>query len=173
MPEVAGKTGFLDGQQTHDALPEDLKERIDGLHVIQSWRHAQATIARNKDYRVEGDKVLADDRFPDMAYRLVHRHPHTGRQVLNIPPLWASGIVELPGEEGRALLDRLIAHIRQPQFAYWHGYRRHDVVAWDNWRFLHAAGGTPGRYRRTLWSVVIRGGPTFGRTLEQGEAMTG
>jgi taurine dioxygenase len=171
VPEVGGKTGFLDGQRTYEALPHALKERIDGLHVIQSWRHAQATIARNKAYRIEGEKVLADDRFPDIAHRLVHEHPRTGRKVLFVPPLWSSGILELPGEEGRALLDELIAHIRKPEFAYWHSYRPGDLLAWDNWRFLHAAGGTPGKYRRTMWTVVIRGGPVFGRIIEPGESV--
>jgi taurine dioxygenase len=170
VPEVGGKTGFLDGQRTYEALPHAMKERVEGLHVVQSWRHAQTTIARNKGYRLEGDKLMPVDRFPDIASRLVHEHPRTGRKVLNLPPLWASGIVELPGEEGRKLLDQLIAHIRQPQFAYWHSYRPGDLLAWDNWRFLHAAGGTPGKYRRTMWTVVIRGGPVFGRVIEPREA---
>ena len=96
-------------------------------------------------------------------------HPVSGRKVLFVPPLWSSGILELPGEEGRALLAELTAHIRKPEFAYWHAYRPGDLLAWDNWRFLHAAGGTPGKYRRTMWTVVIRGGPVFGRVVEPGE----
>ena len=83
-----------------------------------------------------------------------------------MPPLWAAGIVELPGEEGRALLGELIAHMRKPEFAYWHSYRQGDVVAWDNWRYVHAAGGTPARHLRTMWSTVIRGGPQIGAAIE-------
>jgi taurine dioxygenase len=166
VPEVGGKTGFIDGERTYAALPEATRARIDGLHVVQSWRHAQATIARNRGFYAKGATQLADDRFPDVAYPLVIRHPRTGRKSLNVPPLWAAGIVELPEAEGRALIDELIAHIRKPQFAYWHGYREGDVVAWDNWRYLHAAGGTPGRYVRTLWSTVIRGGPVIGDAIE-------
>jgi taurine dioxygenase len=170
VPEVGGKTGFLDGQRTYDALPDRLKDSIEGLHVVQSWHKAQATIARNKGYRVDGEKVLADDRFPDIAYLLAHEHPLTGRKVLNLPPLWATGIVELPGEEGRALLDELMAHIHRPEFAYWHSYQPGDVAAWDNWRFLHAAGGTPREYVRTMWATVIRGGPVFGSVVEPRQA---
>jgi taurine dioxygenase len=165
IPEEGGLTGFIDGTQTYDALPEATKGRINGLHVVQSWRHAQATIARNRGFRHEGEKVLADDRFPDVAYPMVVAHPHSGNKSLNVPPLWASGILEMPGPEGTALLDELKAHIVRPEFAYWHRYTLGDVVAWDNWRFLHAAGGTPGRYSRTMWSVVIRGGPEIGQHI--------
>jgi taurine dioxygenase len=166
VPEIGGKTGFIDGRRTYDALPEAMKTRIEGLHVIQSWRHAQATIARNRGFYKKGDVQLAEDRFSDVAYPLVIIHPRTGKKSLNVPPLWAAGIVELPGAEGQSLLDELIAHIRRPEFAYWHAYRAGDVVAWDNWRFLHAASGTPARYVRTLWSTVIKGGPVIGKAIE-------
>jgi taurine dioxygenase len=171
VPEQGGLTGFIDGVATYEALPEALKARIDGLHVVQSWNHAQETIAKNRAYRRDGDRVLADNRFPDVAYPIVRQHPISGQKSLNMPPLWASGIVEMPGAEGRALRDELIAHIVQPQFAYWHRYRTGDVVAWDNWRFLHAASGTPASYRRTLWSVVIRGGPQIGQPLDLNSQM--
>jgi taurine dioxygenase len=165
VPEKGGLTGFIDGTKTYEELPETVKARIDGLHVIQSWRHAQETIHRNRSYRHEGGTVLADDRFPDIAYPIVVVHPHSGQKVLNVPPLWCSGVVELPGAEGQELVDELKHHILQPKYAYWHRYMSGDVVGWDNWRFLHAAGGTPGRYLRTLWSVVIRGGPQIGEKL--------
>jgi len=170
VPEQGGGTGFIDGYATYDALPEKTKRRIDGLHVIQSWAHAQATIARNKAYRDKGETVLADNRFADMVYPLVLTHPVSGRKVLNCPPLWASGIVELPGEEGKALVAELIAHLTQPQFVYWHRYLQGDIAAWDNWRYLHTAEGTPARYERLIWSVVIRGGPEMGREISEREA---
>ena len=165
VPDEGGMTGFVDGEATYAALPNQLKNAIEGLHVIQSWAHAQATIAHNRRYRKDGGRELADGRFADVAYPLVIRHPRTGRSVLNAPPLWAKGILERPGADGDALLSKLIAHLEQPRFAYWHSYQPGDVVLWDNWRFVHAASGTRGRYRRTMWSVIVQGGPTLGREL--------
>ncbi len=169
VPEEGGRTGFIDGEQTYAALPDKLREVVEGLHVVQSWAHAQATIARNRRYRREGGRQLADGRFADVAYPLVVRHPRTGRPALNAPPLWASAILERPGPDGDALLSEIITHIEQPDFAYWHSYRPGDVVLWDNWRFAHAASGTLGRYRRTLWSVIVRGGPTLGREIDHAD----
>lgn len=162
VPEEGGLTGFIDGQATYRDLPESLKARIEALHVIQSWDHAEAYRMKNLRYRVDGGKELVSGRFKDVAYPIVMRHPHTGEKILNVPPLWASGIVEMPGQEGRVLLDELIAHLTAEKFQYWHRYRKGDALIWDNWRFLHAASGTPGRYVRTLWTVMVKGGPEIG-----------
>ena len=68
----------------------------------------------------------------------------------------------------RRCCRELKAHVLQPQFQYWHDYRVGDAVLWDNWRSLHAASGTPGKYVRTLWSIVIDAGPEIGRPMPAG-----
>jgi taurine dioxygenase len=165
VPEKGGMTGFIDGQVTYNALSEDMKKRIANFHVIQSWNRAESYLARNRDYRIKGDEQMAYDRFPDMAFPMVYDHPMTGAKVLNVPPLWSAGIVEMPGAEGEALVEELKRHIMQAKFQYWHKYRDGDAAIWDNWRSVHAASGTPGRYVRTLWSIVIQGGPALGREI--------
>ncbi len=162
VPPEGGRTGFVDGQAIYRALPEDMRRRVDGLHVIHSWSHAEDYIARGRRYAADGDKQMAKNRYPDIAFPLVLRHPITGVKSLNAPPLWAAGIVELPGGEGRAFLDELIAYIRNPQNQYWHSYRVGDAILWDNWRMIHSAGGTPGRHARTLWGVSLKGGTEIG-----------
>ena len=165
VPQEGGKTGFIDNQLTYAALPADLQRQIEGLHVIQSWNRAEQYLARNKDYRIGGDKEMVVGRFADMIYPLVYEHPITGAKVLNLVPLYDAGILEMPGPDGAALLETLKEHVMQPRFQYWHQYRVGDAVIWDNWRSLHAASGTPGKYIRTLWSIVINSGPDLGRPL--------
>jgi alpha-ketoglutarate-dependent taurine dioxygenase len=165
VPPEGGETGFIDGQVTYAALPDETKARIQGLHVIQSWTRAESYMARNRAYRIDGERAMAANKFPPVAYPIVMPHPITGRIALNLPPIWADGIVELPGEEGDALVAELIAHIKQPRFQYWHRYRPGDAVIWDNWRMLHAASGTPGRHARTLWGIMVKGGPVVGREI--------
>lgn len=165
VPPEGGRTGFIDGQLTYAELPDDLKRRIEGLHVIQSWNKAEPYVARNRDYRIDGNQLMTRDRFPDLAYPIVYDHPKTGAKVLNTPPLWSAGIVEMPGRDGEELLDALVGHVVQPRFQYWHSYEVGDAVLWDNWRFLHAAGGTPGRHVRTMWCINLQGAAEIGRAL--------
>lgn len=40
------------------------------------------------------------------------------------------------------LLERQVAHIRKPEFHYFHRWRQGDMVLWDNWRAMHCATGT-------------------------------
>ena len=162
VPPEGGMTGFIDGQSTYEALSEDLKARVAELHVIQSFSRSEPYLARNRDYRVDGQIEMKRDRFPDLSYPMVYEHPFTRAKVLNVPPLWADGIVEMPGPDGEALLEELKRHIIQSRFQYWHSYEIGDFVLWDNWRFLHKAGGTLGRYVRTLWSISIVGDREFG-----------
>jgi taurine dioxygenase len=165
VPEEGGMTGFIDNQATYAALPEATKRRLEGLHVIQDWDQAERYLARNRAYRIDGEAMMRAKQFPEVVYPLVYPHPITRTKVLNVVPLFAAGVLEMPGDEGRALLDELIDHIKQERFQYWHRYRVGDCLIWDNWRSVHAASGTPGRYVRTLWSVVINGGPAIGRYL--------
>jgi taurine dioxygenase len=168
IPPEGGMTGFLDMAALYDALDEGFQAQLDGLSLIASWRHAQETIRANPAFRSdEGSKMLDPDLFPDMVFPLVQSHPVTGRKVLFVPPLWSAGIVEMDADAGRALVDRLLAHARKPEFAYWHSYRPGDVVVWDNWRMMHAASGTLGRYRRTLHRTVINGGLELGVPLKE------
>jgi taurine dioxygenase len=161
VPEKGGMTGFIDCQRAYDDLPQATKDRLDSLHVVQSWRNAEKDIEKNKKYRVDAG-LMKMDAFPDLVWRAVHPHPNTGRRVLNVVPLWATRFVELQGPEGDTLLQEMKTHLKQEKYIYWHQYRTGDVCLWDNWRFLHAASGTPARYKRTVWSVVIEGGPRFG-----------
>ena len=165
VPEEGGMTGFIDGQTTYNALSEEMKQRIEGLHVTQSWDNAEAYLARNRAYRIEGEKAMASGIFPEVVWPLVCIHPITGEKILNCPPLYVGEIVEMPGKQGKALIEELVAHILRREFQYWHSYRLGDALIWDNWRYLHAASGTKGRYVRTLWSIVIQGGPKFGEYL--------
>ncbi len=161
-----GLTGFIDGRVTYATLPDDLKKRVDGLHVIHSWDFAEATISRQRAYQRDGKtSALQPKMFPDVAYPVVHTHPYTGVKVLNAPPLWSAGIVEMPGAEGKALIAELHQHMLQEKFQYWHRYELGDAVLWDNFCFIHAASGTPGRYARTLWSTAMKNSLEIGRVL--------
>jgi alpha-ketoglutarate-dependent taurine dioxygenase len=165
VPEEGGTTGFIDGYTAYNALPERLRARIEKLHVIQNWDGSQAQMAVNRRYLEKGDEVYTLKKFPDVVYPFVYPHPVSGARVLNCPPLWATGVLEMPGAEGAELLAEVKAHLTQPQFQYWHKYAVGDAVLWDNWRYTHAASGTRGRYVRTMWVVTLRAGPRIGREL--------
>lgn len=165
VPPEGGLTGFIDCGAAYDALPEETKRRIDDLHVIHSFRQAERYVSRNRAYHRDGDDALASSKFPDVVFPMVCRHPVTGRESLNVPPLWVSGVIEMPGEAGTALIGELQRHLLRRERQYWHRYDVGDALLWDNWRYIHAAGGTPAEHARILWSISIDGGVELGRQL--------
>lgn len=171
VPEEGGMTGFIDGCTVYRTLADDLKMRIEDLHVISSWTKAEENIARQRRYVREGDHAMAPGKFPDIMYPFSHEHPITGEKTLNrFSPLYIKGIFEMPGPDGAALLEEIRQHAIQDKFQYWHRYRLGDALIWDNWRFIHAANGTPGRYPRMLYGITLKSGPVMGSALPTGVA---
>ncbi len=76
------------------------------------------------------------DAIPPVRHPLIRVHPETGRKVIYA----GSHTREIEGmdfDEGRALIDRLIAHGTGPQFTYRHQWKVGDMVLWDNRAALH------------------------------------
>ena len=104
---------------------------------------------------------------------LVRTNPRSGLKSLH-SPIWASRPrvrppVEVNGmsaEESRAFLDRLEAHLLQPQFRYDHPHEPGDVTLWDNYMTLH--NGPPMKSNiksiddaRLLYRLSCKGGPAL------------
>ncbi len=117
-----GETAFADTAAAFAALPSEEQEV---LQKVQLRRRLN-----------EGDE--------GWLAPLVCTNPRSGVKSLH-SPVWASRprvrpAVEVDGmtmEESRAFLDRLEAHVLQPQFRYDHLHLPGDVTIWDNYMTLH------------------------------------
>lgn len=75
----------------------------------------------------------------------------------------ASHILDLDVDEGRALIDDLMAHATRPEYVYSHRWRRHDLVMWDNRAVLHRGRPWDEREPRVMHRTTVAGtGPTVG-----------
>ena len=172
IPEEDGLTGFVDQAKAYDLLPESTKTRIKGLEVVYRW-DVDMTRNRYVDQRgyEPGPKAPTKSSdmnfpdFPDCAYPLVLVHPESGREILNVSPMFLHRIVGLEDDESDALLRELVDHVTQPELAYYHQWKPDDVILWDNWRFMHSATGTAPGVKRIIHRTTILGGAKLGRTL--------
>ncbi len=132
VPPAGADTEFADMRTAYDALPEDMKTRIDGLTAEHCYWHSRKLGG--------GPEPTAEERKsrPPARHKLVHVHAGSGRKALYIAS-HATHIVGWPEDEGRALLDELMALATRPQFVYSHKWRSGDVVIWDNLRTMHRA----------------------------------
>ena len=74
--------------------------------------------------------------LPPVPQVLVRTLPDSGRKSLYLAS-HAGRIFGMPDQEGRALIDELVAHATQRQFIYTHRWRVHDLVIWDNRCTMH------------------------------------
>jgi alpha-ketoglutarate-dependent 2,4-dichlorophenoxyacetate dioxygenase len=130
IPTIGGHTEFADERAAYDALPEDTKRRIDSLVVEHSIFTSRARL---------GFSNFSDEErqgLPPVPQVLVRTIPESGRKSLYLAS-HAGRIFGMPGPEGLALIEELVAHATQRQFIYTHRWRVHDLVIWDNRCTMH------------------------------------
>ena len=130
IPPVGGHTEFADERAAYDALPEEMKRRLDSLVAEHSIFNSRARLG----FTSFSDEERAG--LPPVPQVLVRTHPESGRKSLYLAS-HAGRIFGMGEEEGRALIDQLVAHATQPQFVYTHRWRVHDLVIWDNRCTMH------------------------------------
>jgi alpha-ketoglutarate-dependent 2,4-dichlorophenoxyacetate dioxygenase len=127
---IGGHTEFADQRAAYDALPEAIKTKLEGL-VAEHWIVHSRRRSGFTDFNEDEMK-----RLPPVPQVLVRTIPQTSRKCLYVAS-HAGRIFGMPDDEGRALIDQLIAHTTQRQFVYTHRWRPHELVMWDNRCTMH------------------------------------
>jgi alpha-ketoglutarate-dependent 2,4-dichlorophenoxyacetate dioxygenase len=156
-PMGGGETEFADMRAVWDALPEEKKRQLDGLIVEHSIFRSRSQIGF-ADFNDEIFKQL-----PPVPQALVRHHPASGRTSLYLAS-HASHIVGWPVEEGRVLIEELIAFATQPQFVYRHRWTVGDLVIWDNRCTMHRGRPYDDTQRRVLHRTTVS---DYANTMEQ------
>jgi len=147
IPSRGGDTLFASMYAAHDALPERLTKRLDGL------RGAYVYGGRRKATQL----LAAEDRdWKPVLHPIIRTHPETGRKVLYFDPNKIVRIEGLGAQESDALIEELTRYMIQPGAEYRHQWRKGDIVIWDNRCSYHrAAGDYPPEEDRIHWRVSI------------------
>jgi taurine dioxygenase len=169
-----GRTGFIDQIAAYDTLPESLRRRVAGLHVVyamdlnlEHMRFGRPKAVRLIELAPSAGRIMTREySYPRILHPILFEQPETGRTVLNVSPWFALGIYELGGPDGEALLAELVAHCTDPALTYFHDWRPGDMVLWDNWRTLHCATGVDPEDRRVMQRTTITGDYALGRKLD-------
>ena len=127
---LGGRTEFADQRAAYDALPDSMKEKLQGL-VVEHWI---ATSRRRSGFQEFTESE--HKRLPPVPQVFVRTIPQNGRKSLYVAS-HAGRVWGMPETEGRALIDEMIAHVTQRQFVYSHRWRPHELVMWDNRCTMH------------------------------------
>ena len=164
-PRGQGQTLFADGVAAYDALPAELKARIDGLEGL----HVGSSAGRSRKAVLAGEmpRELRPHERPQRQ-PVVRVHPVTGRRALYLCEYgqmdWVEGpfvgMQHGPYGDGAELLATLMSHLTRPEFVYMHEWTRGDVLVWDNRCLVHAATWfDAANITRLMWRTTVSGNP--------------
>ena len=127
-----GQTQLADMRAGYDALPEKMKQLVEGLVVEHSIFHSRAVVG------FSGFSSEEQAQLPRAHHPLVRIHPASGRKSLYLSS-HASHIVGWPVPEGIDLLLELTEWATQTAGVYTHAWQPGDMLMWDNRFTMHRA----------------------------------
>ena len=156
LPKTGGDTQFANLAAAYDALPEDLKNRIENLRAVHSNTHLYG---ENGLYRLTdlSEQLGGMDRVGDATHPVVMIHPESGRKVLYVNP---GHTIQFEGWDfttSRALLDELYKHVVQPQFTCSFNWLPGSVTFWDNRCTWHQANNDYQGQARLMHRITLAG----------------
>ncbi len=126
---IGGHTEFADLRAAYDALPLEMKSRLEGLIA----EHALAYSRRRTGYKLNQVEM---NELPPVPQMMVRTIPENARKSLYIAS-HIGHVLGMDDAEAMPLVDQLIAHATQRQFVYTHRWRLHDLVMWDDRCTMH------------------------------------
>jgi len=149
IPAEGGNTLFANGYQAWEALPDEVRTKVEGLKAIQVYDYGGGVLDRKA--------MVSPEAGVSYAHPVARTHPATGRKSLYVNRLMTHHIEGVPTEESERLLTLMFEALERPEFVYEHRWRVGDLVLWDNRCTLHARRDFDPNARRWLRRVTIKG----------------
>ena len=147
LPEVGGDTIWVDAGAAYRHLPEDVKQRLEGLHVTHDFR--EALHKHDLDY-------------PIVAHPIVRTHRETGEKILWVNFTQKPHIIGLDIAESKELLRIILDEYKRPEIQVRFSWRPNSIAFWDNRAAVHYAVRNYGDFPRLLDRVLIADEPLYG-----------
>jgi len=152
IPPSGGDTSFANMVAALEALPDDLRAKIDGR--IANHDSSYTSVG---ELRVGADPVTDVTKAPGARHPVIRTHPESGEKALYLGRRRNGWIVDMDGHENEALLDELWAHCADPRFAWTHQWRTGDLLIWDNRSLNHKREAFDPMSRRVMHRCQIKG----------------
>jgi alpha-ketoglutarate-dependent taurine dioxygenase len=128
-----GDTEFASTYAAYQDLSDDERERVETLRVVHSLEASQ----RRWNPDPNAEELTRWRSRPTSEHPLVWTHrDHRKSLVLGTS---CDHVVGMDPDEGRALLEHLVAHSTRRERVYRHEWAPGDTVMWDNRGVLHRA----------------------------------
>mgnify|MGYP001200290519 CR=1 FL=1 len=154
IPDMGGNTGFCNMYMALDALPSDLRTKLEG----KSIKH-DASMTSGGYLRQGMDEVTDVSQCPGAIHPIIRNHPESGRSVLYLGRRLNAYIMDMPIDESEALLDEVWQYTTRENHTWHHQWQVGDVVLWDNRAVMHRRDAFDPGQRRIMHRTQIADRP--------------
>ncbi len=159
IPPTGGDTLYANQHAALDAMPADLRSRLDDKLAVHSARGGYAPDGTYGEKDQATDRSMAirpsDEAMATQPHPIVREHPETGRLGIFGCVGYIIGIDAMDADESLELLLELYAWQTRDEFVYRHEWSENTLVMWDNRSVLHKATGGYDGHPRLLHRTTI------------------
>ena len=146
LPETGGDTIWVNANLAYETLSDELKQRLQGLHVTHNFLSALQAVGQE---------------YPIVAHPIVRTHRETGQKILWVNFSQRPQILGLELAESEALLAEILRQYKRPELQIRFTWRKNSVAFWDNRAAVHYAVRNYGDFPRELHRILIADEPLW------------
>jgi taurine dioxygenase len=134
-----GATEFCNMHAAYAGLPDEIKQRLEGMTVLHDFNKFWEMMRREKGSKRPPLTAAQRQAKPPVSHPVFLTHPLNGRKVLYANPGYSMRINELAEKESDEVLAFLFAHQTQPEYRYAFHWQAGDVLMWEDIGTIHNA----------------------------------
>lgn len=151
IPEVGGDTLWANMEEAYSDLPDDLKEKLDGLQAEHNFLRAFGHVIPEEQH----EKIR--EKYPLQHHPVVRTHPESGRKSLYVNIAFTDRILGMESKESDKLLEILQNTANRPEYQVRLKWQPGTIAFWDNRASQHYAVSDYWPQRRVMERVTVVG----------------
>ena len=156
LPPSGGDTEWAHMGAAYDALPDDIKEEIEGLEAFHTADHVYKADGLYAQTDM-GKNLRGQDLKTGAIHPVVIRHPQTGRKLLYVNGGFTIHFVGQTREESLPLLQKLLDAAVMDDNRCRLQWKPGTVAIWDNRTSWHNAINDYAGHRREMHRITLSG----------------
>lgn len=154
LPDRGGGTAVCNMRAAYEALPEEWRQRLDGMQTENTLISSARAATGNPDIVADQDAAAGGP----MVHPLVRTHPERGTRAIWFHQNKTERVTGMDPRETQAFLTEVLERAVRPEFTYVHEYRSGDLLLIDNRSAMHKAGfDYDHSQHRMLYRTMVRG----------------
>ena len=142
IPSIGGNTEFLSMRASYNALPHDLKLKIDDKVCWHDYSHGRS--------KIDPNLVTPEEKqaLPPVKQKLVLGNNKHGKSLYL--GAHCRNVDGMSDNDSKDLLAEINSYIDHKKFVYSHVWEPYDLIMWDNRAVLHRATPVKGKIEKRL-----------------------